>query len=77
MARKDDILRNFLKHKIIQDKYELSSNELPNTVQEALKSEKVIIRAVALIVENLESNAAITDASLRSLITQYLDKSEI
>lgn len=77
MARKDDILQSFLSHNLIKDKYELEEKDLPKTVRDALNSEVPIIKAIALIVENLESASSITDNALRNLITQYLNEAAI
>ena len=77
MARKDDILQSFLSHNLIKDKYELEEKDLPKSVRDALNSEVPIIKAIALIVENLESASSITDNALRNLITQYLNEAAI
>ena len=74
MARKDDILKSFLTHKLIQTKYELKRNELPNSVREALNSDKPIVKAVALIVEGLNGTSPVTDSVLRNQVTQYLNE---
>lgn len=72
MARKDDILISFLKHKMIVEKYGLSPDSVPNTMIEALNSSVPIVKAIALIVDNLESHQSITDSALRNMITQFL-----
>lgn len=77
MARKDDILISFLEHDIIKDKYQIESNELPTTVRDALNSNVPIIKAIGLIVENLEASTPTTDNALRNLITQYLNEAAI
>lgn len=77
MARKDDILKSFLEHDLIVDKYELEAKNLPKTVREALASEIPIIKAIGLVVENLEAATPITDNALRNLITQYLNEAAI
>jgi hypothetical protein len=77
MARKDDILISFLQHDIIKDKYQIENNELPKTVREALNSKEPIIKAIGLIVENLEAASPTTDNALRNLITQYLNEAAI
>jgi hypothetical protein len=73
MARKDDILRSFLTHELIENKYELKIEELPSTVREALNSDIPIIKAVALIVEGLEKSPTATDNELRNSVLQYLN----
>jgi len=77
MARKDDILISFLEHDIIKEKYQIESNELPTTVRDALNSNVPIIKAIGLIVENLEASTPTTDNALRNLITQYLNEAAI
>ena len=76
MARKDNILTSFLTHPLIKEKYGVNG-ELPETVKEALISKVPIIRAIALIIENLEVQNPITDASLKALINQYLNEAAI
>lgn len=73
MARKDDILRSFLTHELIENNYELKIEELPSTVREALNSDIPIIKAVALIVEGLEKSPTATDNELRNSVLQYLN----
>jgi hypothetical protein len=74
MARKDEILSTFLKHEILTSKYKLKESNIPSTVREGLISEYPIIKAIALIVDGLESPIPITDAALRNQITQFLNE---
>lgn len=73
MARKDDILQSFLSHELLESKYELKSEEIPNTVREALHSSDTIVKAIALIVEGLDGTSPVTDTVLRNQITQFLN----
>lgn len=73
MARKDDILRSFLTHELLEKKYELKRDELPITVREALNSDIPIVKAIALIVEGLEKSPSATDNELRNSILQFLN----
>ena len=77
MARKDEILKNFLKHDLLKTKYELEETELPTTVREGLTSDKPIIKAIAVIVENLENHTPVTDAALRNQVIQLLNQEAI
>ena len=77
MARKDDILQSFLEHDIIKDKYQIDAKDFPKTVREALTSEVPIIKAIGLVIENLEAATPTTDNALRNLITQYLNEAAI
>lgn len=74
MARKDDILKSFLTHELLENKYDLVRNELPSTIREALNSNKPIIKAIALIVEGLDGTSTVTDSVLRNQVTQFLNE---
>ena len=74
MARKDEILCSFLKHEMLTSKYNLKKSDIPLTVREGLNSDSAIIKAIALIVDGLESPTPITDAALRNQITQFLNE---
>jgi len=74
MARKDDILKSFLTHELLESKYELKKEELPSTVREALNSDRPIIKAIALIVEGLDGTSPVTDPVLRNQVTQFLNE---
>jgi hypothetical protein len=74
MARKDDILKSFLTHELLESKYELKKDKLPTTVREALNSDKPIIKAIALIVEGLDGTSLVTDSVLRNQVTQFLNE---
>ncbi|QQX76000.1 MULTISPECIES: hypothetical protein [Aequorivita] len=73
MARKDDILKSFLTHELIENKYKLKKEEMPSTVREALNSDIPIVKAVALIVEGLEKSPTATDNELRNSVLQFLN----
>ncbi len=77
MARKDDILKSFLTHELLESKYELKKEELPTTVREALNSDKPIIKAIALLVEGLDGTSPVTDKVLRDQLTTYLNNHAI
>lgn len=74
MARKDDILKSFLTHELLESKYGLNKNDLPSTIREALKSDKPIIKAIAIIVDGLDGTTVITDSGLRNQVTQFLNE---
>ncbi|KOY84522.1 hypothetical protein AD998_20215 [bacterium 336/3] len=73
MARKDDILKSFLTHELLENKYELKQEDLPKTVREALDSDIPIVKALALIVEGLEKSPTATDNELRNSVLQFLN----
>lgn len=77
MARKDDILKSFLTHELLENKYQLKKEELPSTVREALNSDKPIIKAIALVVEGLDGTSPVTDKVLRDQLTTYLNNHAI
>lgn len=77
MARKDEILKSFLEHEIIKDKYQVKPSHIPSSIREAIKSDIPIIKAIALIIENLESPQVVSEKSLRDIILQHLNQTAI
>jgi len=77
MARKDDILKSFLEHEILEEKYGISKNELPKTVNDANLSREAIIKTIALIIDNKESHLPSDDKQLNRIISQYLNEAAI
>lgn len=77
MARKDDILQSFLEHDILKSKYKIDADKMPNNIREALKSDVPIVKAIALIVDNLEATQVTPDKELRNLILQHLNQTAI
>lgn len=74
MAKKDDILKSFLTHVLLESKYEFNIEELPSTIREALKTDKPIIKAIALMIEGLDGTSPVTDSVLRNQVTQFLNE---
>ena len=74
MAKKDDILKSFLEHELLETEYQLKKEKFPSTVREALRSDKPIIKAIGLIVEGLDGSSPVTDTVLRNQITQFLNE---
>lgn len=73
MARKDEILKSFLTHELLESQYELKIEELPQTVSDALNSDVPIVKAIALVVEGLEKSPTATDNELRNSVLQFLN----
>ena len=73
MVTKDDILKSFLTHEILENKYARIKEEMPKTVREALNSDIPIVKAIALIVEGLEKSPKATDNELRNSVLQFLN----
>jgi hypothetical protein len=74
MARQDEIFKSFLKHEILRDKYGVTEAVIPNNLQEGLRSEIVIIKTIAYIVDSVQKPIPTTDKSLREEIIQYLNQ---
>jgi hypothetical protein len=77
MARKDDIFLSFLKHNVINEKYEIPVSELPRNLTEGLVSKHVIVQTIALIVESMEKIPSDTDKAIEIKIKQFLQKEAI
>jgi lysyl-tRNA synthetase class I len=75
MARKDEILKAFLKHEILTTKYRLNEKDLPSKIEDAKKSEIKIVKAIAMIIESQENSA--TDQTLRTQVMNILNKKSL
>ena len=75
MARKDETLRAFLEHPLLTDKYDLSESEKQLSLREAMKSDKPIIKALAMVVDEKEDGKVITDNRLYDMTMKYLQTS--
>lgn len=73
MARKDNIFKGFLQHDLITEKYGVPKEEIPNSLHEGLRSKHIIIKTIALIVENSESYKPVSDKALYTKIIQFLN----
>lgn len=74
MSRKDDLLKSFLNHDLLETKYEIGKANLPKTVREGLNSDIAIVKALSLIVDGLDGTSQVTDAVLRTQVTQFLNE---
>jgi len=77
MARGDEIMQSFLKHRIIREKYGLSDKDLSKKVHEGLKSKHPIVKIIAIIVRNEEGRAPLLADSLYSTIVKFLNQKNI
>jgi hypothetical protein len=71
---KNKIFKKFISHELIKEKYRIEETDIPNNVTRALVSEIPIIRTVAILVNELESNQGINDITLYNKISIYLNQ---
>ena len=74
MTTKDRVLLSFLEHDLITEKYKISKSDMPKSFHEAAKSEHTIIKAIALIIDEIETTTPRTDESLRKKVTAFLNE---
>mgnify|MGYP001435052435 CR=1 FL=1 len=72
MLQKDKMLNSFLTHQLLKEKYGYDYKE--TTVSSALKSKNKIVKAIALIVENLEPPKNLSENELRKQILRFLNE---
>jgi hypothetical protein len=76
MVKKDNILKSYLEHEVLLEKYGISTDELPNTVDKAQISNEAIIKTIAIIIDSKEVQLS-TDKELYRRINQYLNEAAI
>ena len=74
MTTKDRVLSSFLEHRLFKEKYKISNSELPKNFQEALNSKYSIIKAIALIIDGIETKTPVSDSNLKRQITSFLNQ---
>ena len=72
MTRKDVIFEGFLSHEFFKEKYKIKNEELPKNLKEGLRSKNSMVKAIAIIVDDAESNNPSSEKSLFTKITQFL-----
>lgn len=77
MARKDDLIKSFLGHQMLRDKYGITEEEMNYSHSTALDSNKPVIRSIAIVIGQVESSASISDGKLYEMIAQYLNTSAL
>lgn len=71
---KNKIFKKFISHELIKDKYQLEERDIPNNITRALVSEIPIVKTIAILVDELESNQGINDITLYNKISIYLNQ---
>jgi hypothetical protein len=71
---KNKIFKKFISHELIKDKYQLEERDIPNNITRALESEIPIVKTIAILVDELESNQGINDITLYNKISIYLNQ---
>ena len=77
MSRKDNVFNTFMNHALLKEKYDLTDGDLQIPLNKAIHSEIPIVKAIALLVTEMESKSAPTDATLKNMISQYLNTAAI
>ncbi|MCG8804142.1 hypothetical protein G1K75_00485 [Tenacibaculum finnmarkense] len=72
--RRSKIFRKFISHELITEKYGVKKEDIPNNLTKALVSEVPIIKAIAILVNELESNPGMNDVALYNKINIYLNQ---
>jgi len=71
--KKDKILQKLLNNEFLIEKYQIKENEKPKTYYEALKSDVVIIKTLAILVDELEKSDRPSNSAMYEKIKQFLN----
>lgn len=71
---KNKIFKKFISHELMKKKYGIEERYVPNNITKGLVSEVPIIKAIAILVDELENNQGINDISLYNKINIYLNQ---
>jgi len=75
MTRKDKLLKEYMTHPLIQDKYSITSTQIPKSVYEGISSSEPIIKAIAHIINEVEKYPGKSEVEVNQMIRKLLNKS--
>jgi len=76
MTRKDKLLKDYLAHPLIQDKYKITDRRIPKNVDDGMMSSSPIIKAIAHIINEVEYPSK-SEKEVEQLIRKLLNKSPL
>jgi|GEM_PF-4734670 len=74
MVKEDEILKSFMAHPILQEEYGLTTNDLPQTVEEGMRSNVPIVLAITNIVKGMQRRPVTSDNELQRQVFEILNK---
>jgi hypothetical protein len=77
MTRKDKLLKDYLAHPLIQDKYKIADRRIPTTVREGVQSSSPIIKAISYIINEVEKYPSKSEKEVEQLIRKLLNESPL
>ena len=77
MTKEDEILRSFMEHPLLREKYELKEEQLPNTVEEGMKSPIPIVLAITNIVKGVQRKPEVSDQDLQRQLFAILNSNAL
>jgi hypothetical protein len=77
MIKEDQLLKAFMAHPLLKDKYGISEDELPNNIETGMKSKHPIIVAITNIVKDIQKAPAATDADIQRQLFTILNRTAL
>ena len=77
MAKEDYILRSFMAHPILKEVYKIEDNDLPQTVEEGIKSRHPVIMAIAHIVKGVQRLPFTSDHDMQRQVLTILNNNAV
>jgi hypothetical protein len=72
MANKDNIFQSFIEHPLIKEYSNKKTSKLPSKIFDGKKSENLIVKIIALIVEQSEGKVAVKEKALFEQINKII-----
>ena len=73
MIKKDLILKSVLEDLMLQEKYNLKDEKLPNSVNEGKQSNNSAVRTIANLISEVEKDNTITEKTLYQFVIKSLN----
>jgi len=77
MTRRDMLLKDFMSHPIIREKYKISPSKIPATLEEGLNSSYPIIKSISYMIKEIKRSPKKSESEVDKLIRKLLNESPL
>jgi len=77
MTRRDLLLKDFMSHPIISEKYKISPSKIPSTLEDGLNSSYPIVKSISYMIKEIKRSPKKSEKEVDKLIRKLLNESPL
>jgi len=77
MTRRDLLLKDFLSHPLITEKYKISPSKIPSSLAEGLNSSYPIVKSISFMIKEIMKSPKKSEKEVDKLIRKLLNESPL